>query len=89
MKYICENNHLFEHSGKVIRSETNEYGLTTTTEKHCCPICESLVYSEYVLEKKKITSLISVNLSEVDSKIKEGYEVEASYAKTATLVKRE
>ena len=84
MRYICERDHIFEHVGKMIL--TNEHG--TITEIPICPICESNIYSEYVLDKKSIKSVISVDLAEVDAKLAEGYEVESLYAKTATLVKR-
>ena len=88
MRYICENGHIFEHIAKEITS-TIDGDNTTTLECPCCPLCVSRVYIEYVLDKKHITSVISVDLSEVDAKLQEGYEVEALYAKTATLVKKD
>lgn len=84
MRYICENDHIFEAYGKMMYDKNN-----VGYEIPVCPICETKIFSEYVLGKKRITSLISVDISEVDTKIKEGYEVENTYAKTATLVKRE
>ena len=88
MRYICENDHIFEHVAKEITS-TIDGENTTTLEVPVCPLCVTRIYSEYVLDKKQITSVVSVNLEEVDGKLAEGYEVEALYAKTATLVKRE
>ena len=86
MRYICENNHIFEHIGKLTLSPKTTTG---SLEVPVCPICETRIYSEYVLDKKQITSVISVDIAEVDTKLKEGYEVESLYAKTATLVKRD
>jgi len=85
MRYICENDHIFEHTGKMISNIDDGVIL----EVPVCPICETRIYAEYVLDKKAITSVISVDIAEVDNKLKEGYEVELLYAKTATLVKRE
>jgi len=83
MKYICEQNHEFEHTAKLITVAGN-----VTLEQAICPYCQSIIYHENKQESK-ITSVISVDLSEVDTKLKEGYVVEALYAKTATLVKKE
>jgi len=94
MRYICENDHIFEHTAKLqTRSQIEEDTLKGREECDIleipvCPICETRIYSEYVLDKKQITSVMSVDLSEVDNKLKEGYEVESLYAKTATLVKK-
>ena len=88
MRYICENDHIFEHIGKEITT-CIDGDKTLTLEHPVCPICVSRIYAEYVLDKKRITSVVSVDLSEVDSKLKEGYEVDNLYAKTATLVKRD
>ena len=86
MRYICENGHIFEHTAKLIVFGFKE---PSTIEVPVCPICETRIYAEYVLDKKQITSVISVDIAEVDTKLQEGYEVEALYAKTATLVIRE
>ena len=85
MRYICENDHIFEHICKMSFIDEKDNGY----EVPVCPICFTRIYSEYVLDKKSITSVISVDLADVDTKLKEGYEVESLYAKTATLVKRE
>ena len=91
MRYICENGHIFEHTGKLHALSSRDE--SDSIEVPVCPICETRIYlvldSEYVLDKKRITSVLSVDLSEVDSKLKEGYEVDNLYAKTATLVKRD
>lgn len=93
MRYICENDHIFEHTAKLRILSKNEEA-TIKARDSCdilevpvCPICETRIYAEYVLDKKRITSVLSVDISEVDAKLKEGYEVEALYAKTATLVR--
>ena len=86
MEYICENDHKFMHTAKLTISPKTETG---SIEVPVCPICETRIYAEYVLDKKRIISVASVELSEVDTKLKEGYEVDSLYAKTATLVKRE
>jgi hypothetical protein len=83
MRYICENDHVFEHTGKMIQRYD-----TMTIETPICPHCRTCTYSEYVLDKQNIVSVLSVPLEDVDAKLKEGYEVESLYAKTATLVKR-
>ena len=89
MRYICENDHIFEHTGKLIIMIFNRDGPDKTLEVPVCPICETRIYSEYVLDKKRIISAISVDIADVDAKLKEGYEVDNLYAKTATLVKRD
>jgi|GEM_PF-2743415 len=85
MKHLCENWHVFEHAGKMITNLTD----SVTVEVPVCPICYTSTYSEYVLDKKQIINVISVDIADVDDKLKEGYEVESLYAKTATLVKRQ
>lgn len=95
MRYICEYDHIFEHTAKLHTLSQNEQDSIKsreeldTIEVSVCPICETRIYAEYVLDKKKITSVVSVDLSEVDAKLKEGYEVDNLYAKTATLVKKD
>ena len=86
MRYICEDDHIFEHTAKLHCRSLDE---TSAVEVPVCPICETRIYSEYVLDKKQIVSVVSVELSEVDTKLKEGYEVDNLYAKTATLVKKD
>ena len=92
MRYICEKDHIFERIGKNINTIIMSDGANSTsktTETPVCPICGTNIFSEYILDKKKITNIISVTIDEVGSKLQEGYEVESLYAKTATLVKRE
>lgn len=95
MRYICENDHIFEHTAKLhILSRSEESTLKNrdecdTLDIQVCPICESRIYAEYVLDKQKISSVISVDIADVDANLAQGYEVESLYAKTATLVKRE
>lgn len=84
VRYICEHDDKFTHTAKRI----TQLG-TDTFEIPICPICHTNVYDEYVLDQKKITSVVSVDLADVDEKLKEGYEVESLYAKTATLVRRD
>jgi len=86
MRYICENGHIFEHTAKLITCGFKE---PSSIEIPVCPICETRIYSEYVLDKKRIISVVSVDISEVDAKLKKGYEVDNLYAKTATLVKKD
>ena len=86
MRYICERDDIFEHTAKLIQIEPDG---TSQLEVPVCPICHTNVYSEYVLDKQKIVSVVSVDLTDVDAKLKDGYTVESLYAKTATLVKRE
>ena len=87
MRYICENDHKFIHTAKLIKQDVHDDA--STVEAPVCPICLTVIYDEYVLDKKKIISVVSVHIDEVDSKLQEGYEVESLYAKTATLVKRD
>ena len=85
MKYICENDHTFMHTA-TLEEYIEESDANTKTP--VCPICHSKVYDEYVLGDKQIVSVISVDIADVDSRLKEGYVVESLYAKTATLVKK-
>ena len=84
MRYICENDDIFEHTATKIVTGEN-----MAIETPVCPLCHTAVYSEYVLDKQQITSVISVDLADVDARLKEGYVVESLYAKTATLVMKE
>ncbi len=63
--------------------------LAEMTETHVCPFCQSLEYTEFAEPQPEITSVVNVDLADVDAKLKEGYVVESLYAKTATLVRRE
>lgn len=98
MKYLCVNKHMFIHPAKRVvgksqqpqpSSDQDFYINTEAVESYVCPFCQSLEYSEFVEPKPEITSVISVDLADVDVKLKEGYVVESLYAKTATLVRRE
>jgi hypothetical protein len=83
MKYICENDHIFEHTARhSYQAGMNHYEIPV------CPLCFSRIYTEYVIDASIIISVISVPIDDVDIKLAEGYEVEALYAKTATLVKK-
>lgn len=63
--------------------------ITDSIETHVCPYCHSLDFKEYVEVEPAITSVISVDIQDVDAKLKEGYEVHSLYQKSATLVKKE
>ena len=82
MRYICENDHIFEHTAKMTTCVDD-----IVYEIPVCPHCYIKTYAEHVIDTK-ITSVISVELDKVDAKLAEGYEVESLYAKTATLVKK-
>lgn len=61
-------------------------------EHHVCPYCQSFDIEEYTPEpapQPQITSVVSVELSQVDSYLKMGYVVRELYSKSATLVKME
>jgi len=92
MEYICKNAHIFLHPAKImstIPTRICEVPLSAdaTVELSVCPVCQSIIYRENKHEQR-ITSVISVDLDDVDAKLAEGYVVEALYAKTATLVKK-
>lgn len=53
-------------------------------ERHVCPYCESLDIQEV---SELLESVKSVDLSEVDTYLKDGYVVHDLYAKTATMKK--
>lgn len=85
MKYQCKEGHTFlfpltRHEGK----DENNWVET----KHC-PFCMTANYEEYTEAQPDITSVKSVDLSQVDDYLKLGYTVKELYAKTATLVKLE
>ena len=56
-------------------------------ETFVCPFCRSNDFSEYVDLEADIVSVKSVDLNEVDTYLKDGYVVEAMFAKTATIKK--
>jgi len=58
-------------------------------ESAVCPHCYSKIYSEAPETEPQITSLKSVPLDEVDDWLAKGYVVKDTFAKTATLIKRE
>jgi hypothetical protein len=87
VRYICECGNKFHHTAKI--TIPHSHVTDGTVEFYCCPECQSTDYDEYVLDQKRITSVVSVALSDVDARLKEGYEVESLYAKTATLVRRD
>lgn len=66
-------------------------GYEPTIEEHRCPYCQSRNLLEFAepFSTEKIVSVISVEIAEVDAKLKEGYEVKELYAKTAILIKKE
>jgi hypothetical protein len=57
-----------------------------SVEKHVCPFCESPEIDELRIEERKITSVRSVDLADVDELLKKGYSVHELYAKNAVLV---
>jgi hypothetical protein len=84
VKYQCERGHIFifpttQHSGSEL----------CWVELKSCPECNSWKISEYVEPQAEITSVKSVDLNEVDTYLKDGYIVEAMFAKTATVIKKE
>jgi DNA-directed RNA polymerase subunit RPC12/RpoP len=90
MKYQCLN----EACGKLFMypAKKTETPITAVYETHVCPYCGSLDIEEYTPEptpQPQITSVVSVELAQVDSYLKMGYVVRELYAKTATLVKME
>lgn len=60
-----------------------------TLEVRACPYCKSVNIERYAEPATKIVSVLSVEIPEVDAKLKEGYEVHELYAKTAILIKKE
>lgn len=75
----------------IAREASVGTGLEPTIELHVCPYCKNQNIDEIIIAKAadlKIVSVISVELTQVDEKLKEGYEVHDLYAKTATLVKK-
>ena len=89
MKYQCSNGHKFIHPKKARQYEDNSSISSNFEEWYICPICSDQDFDEYVEPKIEITSVKSVDLSEVDTYLKEGYLVESLYAKNAVLVKKE
>lgn len=96
MKFVCLNcKKTFIYCAKVTDyNPTTKDGVpiqnmipSSTIEAHVCPYCKSLNVDEYVEPQPNITSVISISIEEVDTKLKEGYVVRELYAKTATLVK--
>ena len=77
-----EDKHLLVKVGDLV-------SVGSTIESHVCPYCQSLNIDEYFEPQANIASVKSVDLSEVDSLLKEGYVVHELYAKNAVLVKKE
>jgi len=98
MRYLCGNKvcgKVFLHTAK--KSEMGQEGDVIGTmdiprvswETMVCPFCHSIEYSEYVETELQIASLKSVPLDDVDYYLKKDYVVKDTFAKTATLIKRE
>ena len=83
MKYQCSNGHVF------LFPMISRVGIleNTFTEVKLCPEenCLSRHIEEYVEPKPEISSVVSVDLAQVDSYLAKGYVVHELYAKTATL----
>jgi len=58
---------------------------TEGIESHVCPVCHGLFFMEYDEPKPEISSVVSIELAQVDSYLAKGYVVHELYAKTATL----
>lgn len=93
MKYVCSAGHKFIHP--AVRTIYDEGASKISsiempvpfTVYHQCPVCRTIDYDEYVEPQADIVSVKSVDLSEVDDYLKQGYIIECLYAKTATLKK--
>ena len=100
MKYVCATcNKVFLHTAKTVKAldGKGERGVimgnmavqVDTVESAVCPFCHSLEYEEFIVTEGTITSLKSVPLEDVDDYLKKDYVVKDTFAKTATLIKRE
>jgi hypothetical protein len=95
MKYQCIDpacKAIFIHPAKLIDStptKNEQYIQGAVLESYVCPACKGIFFSEYDEPQPQITSVVSVELSQVDSYLKQGYVVHDLYAKTATLKKLE
>jgi len=58
-----------------------------TTELYVCPYCSSAEYEEYTKMQGEIVSVKSVDLTQVDEMLQQGYKVHELYAKNAVLIK--
>jgi hypothetical protein len=93
MKYQCLRGHVFLYPAKYVWDDPKNN--SNTIETCCCPVCaftDNLIevhIEEIVEPEPEITSVKSVDLSQVDDYLKLGYVVRELYAKTATLVKTE
>lgn len=99
MKYQCVDpkcKAIFSHPAKHMTRPTNfkeyknkmESGETFVYEEfetYVCPICNGKFFTEYDEPKPEISSVVSVDLAQVDSYLAKGYVVHELYAKTATL----
>lgn len=105
VEYVCQKGHIFIHPMKKRKYDNTDkasvamnlgsnnlfYAPLDFAEFYCCPHCndENTTFEEYVKPEPEITSVRSVDLSQVDDYLKQGYVVRELYAKTATLVKME
>ena len=83
IKYQCSEGHIFLFPMKS-RVGIAEF---TFTEVMLCPEgnCNSRHIEEYKEPEPEISSVVSVDLAQVDSYLAKGYVVHELYAKTATL----
>lgn len=62
---------------------------TTGLETYVCPVCNGKFFMEYDEPQPEISSVLSVDLAQVDSYLAKGYVVHELYARSATLIKKE
>lgn len=97
---LCEGDstvYLPKHFDEVAILLKEGWQLDTRIHRGIITLDMAVVYHlvKYTEEEKQqltpfepsITSVISVPIEEVDSKLKDGYEIKELYAKTATLIK--
>ena len=104
MKFQCQNpecKKTFSYSAKLTEYNYNgvvnektpfihpgDHVVLSQIEKPVCPFCHSLTFEEYAEPLPKLVSVLSVEIADVDAKLKEGYEVKELYAKSAILIKK-
>ena len=91
MKYQCSRcKEVFHYPMKYTLDQSSvedNKGETKSRETYHCPFCENQRFTEFIEPEPDIISVKSVDLNEVDTYLKDGYVVEAMFAKTATIKK--
>jgi len=72
---------------KTVEVPTIVASLDYIKEEYVCPKCGSFEFDEYKEPEEQIESVVTVDIPDVDLKLKEGYVVKQIYQKNVVMIK--